>query len=637
MVKKISDGKPYKVVALCLTHFADHDNSELIKKITLDCDAHHIKVVVFTTISDLFSGGINDIGEAKIFELCNPELFDAVVVLSNTFLNEAVLYKLVNDSIKANVPVISIDKLIDGCINIQFDYGDAFERIIRHVIEVHGVKNCGFIAGFKDNEYSEMRLQRYRDMLEEYHLEYREDYVLYGDFWITPTRDAMEAFLASGKPLPDVFFCANDIMAIECIRTFKEHGYRVPQDIIVTGFDGIELEQYYSPRLTTAAYDYDGLKDCIFDAISANVDGKRDTHLRTTNYIHRLGGSCGCVNASTEDVEEKLYQVKFLEDYDADFRQFMYNMIANISNYPAIHFVFSNIHEYIERIIMRDFWICINDSFLNENLDIDYDYLLENHIATKFDDKMKMAHHSDERVPCENVNFNTSELLPDINKVLEEKGYLFINPIQLHGMIVGYMATTFYANVFRFTYYQTFIQDFSHIIEIYLNRANTERLYVFDVLTGIFNRHGFYKKIGELVRRSKKQQLPLSIVSIDMNDLKAINDNYGHAEGDFALKKIAECMKSSINEGEICARFGGDEYLIAVCSDSGEERANELVAEVRNKLKLFNDMGEKPYAVNASFGIFSKVCEENDSLDALIKYADALMYKEKNETKSKRV
>ena len=293
MSNKFSDGKPYKVIALCLTRFKDYDQTRVIDEMCRSCRGNNIKIMIFTSVTDLYDGGLNDIGEAQIFSSFEVERFDAIVVMSESFKHSEVLMSLVNNAIRHDVPVISVDKTIEGCINVVFDYTGAFEQIVRHVVEFHHARRINMIAGNKGNPFSEERIRCVRRILSEKNIPFEDERIMYGDFWSDPTRKVMEDFFASGKSLPDAFICANDIMAIECMRALKAHGYKVPDDVIVTGFDGIDLERYYSPRLTTAEYDVESLVKNIYDIIENNVDGRKDNDKRTIRYVNRLGGSCG--------------------------------------------------------------------------------------------------------------------------------------------------------------------------------------------------------------------------------------------------------------------------------------------------------------------------------------------------------
>ena len=629
MVKKFSDGKNYKVIAVCFTKFKGYDQMRLMNVLNKNCEVHGIKLVYFSTATDLYDGGINDFGEAQIFYSFDVEKFDAVVIMTETFKNAEVPAIIVENCNKKKVPVISIDRQTKGATNINFTYGNTFEEICRHVVEHHKIKTVNFLAGYRNNAFSDERIESCRKVLAEFGLELPEERILYGDFWLGPTRLAMEEFIASGISMPDAFICANDVMALECMRTLKEHGLRIPEDVIVTGFDGIDLEKYYSPRLTTAAYLDEDLMKCIFKEVGIKEPGCRQHYVK---YNVRLGGSCGCVPTSTENVEEQLYNIKFAGDDREEFIQFMYNMIAKLSNFPDLHYVFGLLADYTQKINQKEMWMCFNTTFMNENYDVHFAYNNMEQNYAKYTEKMRVPLHiRGDRVKTEEA-FDQKELLPNMDEILTNNDYVMLVPIHLQGSTVGYMASAFEED-FRPTYFETFLLDFRHILEEYVSRSAIERLYVTDALTHIYNRHGFYRNIGDALKRSKKERIPFSIISIDMDGLKKINDTYGHAEGDFSLKKIADVMKEATNAEEICARFGGDEFTIAFTDARGDERAKEIVDSIMSQLEEFNATADKPYKIRASAGVYSAVCERSQKLDEFIKLADDLMYEQKMQHK----
>lgn len=632
---KFSDGKPYKVVAFCVTSFKDDDQVRILTKLCHDCEKNNVRIMIFTSVTDLHEGGVNDIGEAQIFSSFDVERFDAVIIMSETFKRDDVLNNLVRRAIDGNVPVISVDREIDGCINIVFDYSGSFEKVVRHVVEFHKVRTVNFIAGFKNNSFSDERIACFKKVMEENGLEFDERRVLYGDFWAYPTRAALEEFLASGLSMPDAFICANDIMAIECMRVLKSHGYRIPEDIIVTGYDGVELEKFYSPRLTTSEFDIDALGDAIFRSIHGNTDGRKGRDKILISYRNRIGESCGCQKMSADNVEEQLIQVKLGIDEREQFVKDMYNMIARLSGYPLMHYIFSAVPECINPILLKEMWMCFNDVALDRNMDISFEFDRTAQDHSGYTRIMRVpAHVFGDKIQPEE-DFEQRDMLPDIGRILDENLYIMFVPVHLQGVTMGYMANTFDIDRFKFGFYQTFILDFKNVIEMYVSRSATEQMYIRDMLTQIYNRHGFYRNIGEIMKRSRREEIPFTLISIDMDGLKQINDTYGHAEGDFALKKIAECMRTSTTIDEICSRFGGDEFVIAFCDSRGEERGKEIIEEMHDKLREFNSYSQKPYYVNMSVGMYSKVAEKSDTLDLYIKYADALMYSNKRENKKR--
>ena len=107
-----------------------------------------------------------------------------------------------------------------------------------------------------------------------------------------------------------------------------------------------------------------------------------------------------------------------------------------------------------------------------------------------------------------------------------------------------------------------------------------------DSLTGMLNRRAYYERIAEELARGERTGAPVSVVMLDIDHFKPVNDEYGHAEGDRALQAIAAKLRTTVRTDETAARYGGEEFaLIAAGADSAEavelaERARAAIAEV---------------------------------------------------------
>lgn len=114
----------------------------------------------------------------------------------------------------------------------------------------------------------------------------------------------------------------------------------------------------------------------------------------------------------------------------------------------------------------------------------------------------------------------------------------------------------------------------------------------------------------------------------DMDNLKIVNDTYGHIEGDFSLKKIAECMKVLFGNSEIIGRVGGDEFVaFDICSadfsiEKLQERKNQLMEKI-------NQQVNKPYKISFSMGLYECYCSNSYDLKEAIDKADDKLYIEK--------
>ena len=158
-------------------------------------------------------------------------------------------------------------------------------------------------------------------------------------------------------------------------------------------------------------------------------------------------------------------------------------------------------------------------------------------------------------------------------------------------------------------------------------------MYRIDTLTGLRNRRGFEIEYQEMLNGKGREEI-LTIMLVDLDGLKYINDNYGHKEGDFAIYTVAQGMKKVCPEGSIFTRFGGDEML-AVCK--GKYDIADLKEAFYNYFDDFNAKSNKKYDVLASMGIYHTGEEDDLSFESIIEKTDVLMYMEKNKRKKQRV
>ncbi len=146
-----------------------------------------------------------------------------------------------------------------------------------------------------------------------------------------------------------------------------------------------------------------------------------------------------------------------------------------------------------------------------------------------------------------------------------------------------------------------------------------------DPMTGIFNRRGFMERMLELNR--KNDGLQAYLFFIDLDHLKSINDLFGHKEGDFALKQLANVLKEVIDDRGCCGRIGGDEFTAMIAGD--ESVAKEVAFEIKESLRKFNENSDKPYFVECSIGYTGYLCTEDVIVDKIIGKADDIMYVDK--------
>lgn len=157
-----------------------------------------------------------------------------------------------------------------------------------------------------------------------------------------------------------------------------------------------------------------------------------------------------------------------------------------------------------------------------------------------------------------------------------------------------------------------------------------EQLSIIDDLTQLHNRRFFFPECRAALARSIRYQLPFSILLLDVDHFKQVNDNLGHATGDVVLRQVAEVIKRQIREGDILARFGGEEFILAL-PNTEQEGAIMLAERIREAAKEFPwEVKGRRLAVTLSIGV-AQASEhaEKDShkvLDRLIIEADQALY-----------
>lgn len=149
-----------------------------------------------------------------------------------------------------------------------------------------------------------------------------------------------------------------------------------------------------------------------------------------------------------------------------------------------------------------------------------------------------------------------------------------------------------------------------------------------DSLTGIMNRRMGLKKLGELLEEAKEEFLEFVLCFLDINNLKSVNDTYGHSEGDRYIQTICSIIKNKLNEEDIFFRIGGDEFII-VFSKKDNCQAENIWNEIKKQFDESNTQEEFPYNIMASHGLFYFCTGMDIELEQIIEKADKIMYEEK--------
>jgi len=177
---------------------------------------------------------------------------------------------------------------------------------------------------------------------------------------------------------------------------------------------------------------------------------------------------------------------------------------------------------------------------------------------------------------------------------------------------------------------KNYLQLFAGQIELSVSMTRlldtVKKQAVTDVLTGLYNRRYFNESLERETQRAERSRIPFTLITLDLDHLKHINDTYGHGAGDEAIAAIGKVLRKSARETDISARFGGEEFAVIMPNTDLE---GGLIAAERIRAMIESFPMEQSGNISASIGV-ATYFKHADNLDDLIKLADQAMYTAKN-------
>ncbi len=609
-------------------------NSYFLRELEKECKKQGYFILAFSFSETTVWDQDRDNCELKLIDLCDNLDIEAIIVQLEFIKNDYLVVAINNLGKRKNIPVIAMEKHLPGRINIAMRYKDGFKAVVKHVIDVHGCHKINMLAGPKGDHFSEERIEAYKEVLAEHHIPYEESRLDYGEFWDKPARAATRRFIDHGEKI-DAIVCANDNMAIACADELISLGYSVPEDIIVTGFDGIKSGLYNVPSITTVAPDYASEAEKIIGLIKDDScqQGEADYDV---DFVLKLRESCGCCRS--EDILSPRDITVLSESYsDVNWAV---NSINNLMTQTA---VLESLSE-LSGIITNTIWLwdrqfqfvgIFSDLLAPEIKGID---------AKRYTTIFRCE--DGERTGL-GTSYDESEFIPGFEDIVTKSNYnlLLVRLLHTGNQVFGYLVygteKTKNRDIRRCEEFGMFLSTSINAVvtnrKLAKIREEIEQNSIMDYLTGIYNRRGFLDEVRKIIESTDNYGRYLTIFSIDMDKLKYINDMFGHAQGDFAIKSMAEAVKYFASRNGFCARFGGDEFACALLTDMEIFLdADTVRSRLDNVLLKRESVRKKEYKITASIGSSMGVINEFLDLQSLFDKADEAMYADKKERKAAR-
>lgn len=579
------------------------------------------RIDVFGMCSVTTSNPLHVNGLKSILTLPNVHDYDGIILCYDTLIHEDLGKDLVEDLLDdmEAPPVVCIRAAIPGFYNIIPDNRALMYEVAKHVISKCKTDDIGFVTGMDELEDSYERREGFEKAMQEAGHEIREDMIYHGNYWITQGPEMADCFIKPDGTLPEAIICSNDYEAIALCNELIQRGYQIPGDTMISGVDNTYEARDHIPSMTTIEISNETFVDIAMQVLEDAANGKkRDLNIYVPGNL--------ILRESTGDlvVERDIYKSLCLQ-----------NVASSVSMDDRREFVVIN--ALFEGALTKETSIQVTLDQFRTIDSIRSVYLVQ----YRENDRVLVGYYSDQGEDhIKDVTFSNDILLPQ-GLENDERGTRIYLPLAYKNEVYGYalfVVDTDVANFINFKIEYILSQAGQNInkLELYsklFGIADVMSLYIKDPLTGTLNRRGFEKHISELFDDEGKMIKACAVASIDMDELKFINDNFGHNAGDEAIKETANAIESALNPGEFVARMGGDEFeAVIFLSDAG--RLGKFIRNVRNNIREVNLSGKYQFELSSSIG----TCDLTDwhGVTDCMKKADKAMYLEKKAKKKNR-
>lgn len=581
-------------------------------------------------------------GESQNVSLANFDTMDAVIVVPDTLQASPDDSKNVLEYIRKNFsgPKVVLDMEAEGYQQFFCDDKDSSAYIISHLIEEHNCRDIAYMSGIQGHPHSMIRLDGYYKALKEHHIPIDESRVFFGDFWYNEGERVVEELINSEKKLPQAIACANDAMAVSVYRALENRGIKIPEDILVVGFDHSGNASGGDFPITSVMRNSGEIADLAMNYIFKEwgISNLPKNHKEECLVINR---SCGCKVEKKH--EYQIANANIIEGFYSIYNFMLEDMISS-----------DDLHACIWKI---DWYASNVANFLNDYSKLriclcnDWNSLRAKTHEGSFTDQMILALDKQDRHPGDTNENDIKDIRFQVNTVFDRKDYFpgfgstevppqiyYFNVLHFSKNCFGYIILSYDEHCSDYVYDDTYVmwvRKVSSSLESLRRQYAVEELYIAaeeraitDAMTGLFNRNGYNKMLLEMIHDIKENER-FAFLFFDNNGLKFINDTYGHIAGDDVICQTTGIISKTYfptARKELNFRIGGDEYVKLVLGDITGDMANDCINKIQKELNKINAEGSREYPIYVAGGYQMYTADTIMSPDEIMKSADEQMY-----------
>lgn len=582
-------------------------------------------------------------GELGILDVPSYLEYDGSILALGTYLEHSLAVKL-QERIQNRVtcPIVTIQQNSSHPNNIILDNDTPFADLITHFIEVHQHKHICFLGCNSDTDTTQTRLRIYKETLAQHHIAVNDDNIFICNYGISSAKEAITHF--TKHACPDAIICYNDHMALDLIYAAHEMGFSVPKDFAISGCDNLALSQNITPTLTTITFPTYQLGQAAVKRLLALINKENFSSPHIEKATAHIGCSCGCHYRESSSPYYSVHQMHEIANKERRIYRDM-QMAAALHEITDLEDGMELLKNYLPDIEhCNELYICLYEDWnhapkhihmLTVPDDIDEDSN-ESIPKTSGQRAMQLAlglYHGRSIQPC---SFRGNELLPT-SLIQKSNSHYICSPLYFQDKSFGYIVLAFEHNLIHYDFHVTsWINNVSRMLKritdtkhmaMLVNRL--EDIYLRDELTALYNQRGFDTMSAMLTNDVIATGAKLLAVSIDINQLKEVNQNFGHAEGNFVIQVVTGALHAAFDDTAVIARIGGDEFYVLTAGMESEE-ADACLAHIHKYLDHYNKLGRKAYDITVSCGYALSPLSQANQLDVLLRNADQAMYQKKS-------
>ena len=602
-----------KIIGLCISAVHTGFKADFVEMLNQEIIRDNFKLIVFNSLLSVYDGSIYDTGASSVYNIVNFDILDCLIIFDRGLINKQNGTEMIAKAKEKNVPVILINSENEGCFCVSDDYKTSYKNLIRHVIRDHEVRDVFFMGGYRWDPDTLDRLACFKKALGDENINFSDWMVGYGEFKDSTARDEIDRVIKERRKPPEAVFCANDIMAMAVCTRLKELGYKVPKDVIVTGYDGIEEGKYFIPNITTVRRNIEGEADACANLLKEIFSGKAEKRIIKIPYKVIYNESCGC--PSEEDFSDYRERMAECMKINRDFSAHEADVFAGADKFLMCDSLPEMLDALVNYNLGDKSYMCIK-SMLFESLGIMYKSNLDIDYSNEY---IILSSESDEEFGL--LDDDLKMIVPNAEEWFRDDTVFIVNALYVE----DYQYGLYFYKTEDIRYMANRVNRMSRALNLSFGTVYTrmiqkgmqmelEQAAFLDPMTQISNLKGLEKWFDEFSEKKENHEIAVAMAIFKLDKYKYIYENFGVLEIEEVVNIIAREFSRNNGRKKFTARISDDEFAVVdFTGDLGDSKTaegiiTEALGTLQSAVENYNSVKFKDYGVelNVGFTVLNK-------------------------------